>query len=103
MNVLVLNAGSSSLKFDLYATDPERLIVKGEAERVTNMKAAFASVFTQVQGQRIDAAGHRIVHGGEKFHDAVLIDSAVEKEIEALGTPCAAAQSAQSGRRARGP
>jgi acetate kinase len=91
MKILVLNAGSSSLKFDLIECTPEtiadnseRKLAKGEAERVASMAEAFDSAFKQLGDCSVDAVGHRIVHGGDKFTESVLIDDTVEKEIEAL-------------------
>jgi acetate kinase len=91
MNILVLNAGSSSLKFDLFEVTPEsiemdseRVLAKGEAERVDGMAAALQSVFQQIGGAAVDAVGHRIVHGGDRFHESVLIDEEVERQIEEL-------------------
>jgi acetate kinase len=96
MKILVLNAGSSSLKFDLFeatpetiATDSERVLAKGEAERVAGMGEALQSVFQQIGGvtvvsEAIDAVGHRVVHGGDRFHESVIIDAEVEKQIEEL-------------------
>ena len=46
MNILVLNAGSSSLKFNLF--DSEQLLAKGEVERIGGMGDAVASVFQQI-------------------------------------------------------
>jgi acetate kinase len=91
--VLVLNAGSSSLKFDLFdsAMDesrPERLLGKGEIARVSDMKEALRQTFDRLApllgGEPVQAVGHRIVHGGELFHESVIIDEAVEKGIESL-------------------
>jgi acetate kinase len=91
MKILVLNAGSSSLKFDLIECTPEtiagnseRTLAKGEAERVASMAEAFDSVFKQLGDCSVEAVGHRIVHGGDKFSQSVLVDETVEKEIEAL-------------------
>jgi acetate kinase len=91
MNILVLNAGSSSLKFDLFAvtpesiaTDSEKILAKGEAERMNGMGEALESVFQQIGGTHVDAVGHRVVHGGDRFHESVIIDAEVEKQIEEL-------------------
>jgi len=91
MKILVLNAGSSSLKFNLFEgtpesieTNSERVLAKGEVERVTGMADALKSVFQQIHGANVDAVGHRVVHGGDRFHASVIIDAEVEKEIEAL-------------------
>jgi acetate kinase len=93
MKVLVLNAGSSSLKFDLFdiAPDlsrPERLLGKGEIARITDMADALRQTFDRVtpllEGEPVEAVGHRIVHGGDLFHESVIIDAEVEKGIESL-------------------
>lgn len=63
MNVLVVNAGSTSLKL--------HLVRDGESEQVDGFVPA-------------DAVGHRVVHGGPLFEEPVLIDDEVEAEIERL-------------------
>jgi len=121
MNVLVLNAGSSTLKFQLIHTSPERVSsdsderlaygiierIGGEAvitTRVTaggprrkttaqlrDLKAAIDWVLqwmvstegTGIQAIRdVDAVGHRVVHGGERFRTSVLVTPEVLEEIE---------------------
>lgn len=69
MKILVLNAGSSSLKSDVYEIDSDsaRLLAgNGDAG--------------------VEAVGHRFVHGGERFHEPVVIDRSVEEQLEALAT-----------------
>jgi acetate kinase len=123
MNVLVLNSGSSSLKFQLIVTDKERIrqnadrrLCKGDIERIggeaivtVQVGAQEKSVFTaplinlaaaldflvrwivseqsgvgEVQSAAdIDAVGHRVVHGGERFTESVVITDDVLKGIEA--------------------
>lgn len=96
MNVLVLNAGSSSLKFDLWETSPEQLqadtnvlLAQGVLERLSNIPEAlntvFDIVFEKARGARVDAVGHRIVHGGDRYFLATRIDAQVERDIEELG------------------
>ena len=97
MKILVLNAGSSSLKFHLFEIEADAVhnetyagkrLAHGLIDRVSNMGDALRQAFEQLSpvlgGARVEAVGHRVVHGGEVFHDAVLIDDAVEKQIEAL-------------------
>jgi acetate kinase len=93
MKVLVLNAGSSSLKFDLFDAEidesrPERLLGKGEIARVADMGEALREAFDRLApllgGEPVEAVGHRVVHGGDLFHESVIIDGGVEKEIESL-------------------
>jgi acetate kinase len=92
MKILVLNAGSSSLKFDLWETSPQsitddsdRLLEHGAVDRVTSMSDALTSVFQKIDPLAIEAVGHRIVHGGQKYHSSVLIDAEVERNIDELG------------------
>ncbi|MBR4734175.1 MAG: acetate kinase [Lachnospiraceae bacterium] len=114
MNVLVINCGSSSLKFQLINSDSEQCIAKGLCERIgidgsqitytpaggekekketpmpdhteairlvlealTNPKTGVVKNLDE-----IDAVGHRIVHGGEKFAESTIIDDEVMKAIE---------------------
>lgn len=84
MKILVLNAGSSSLKFNLFETNPEQVLAQGDLERVSSFAEALKDVFQQIGGATVDAVGHRIVHGGDRFHESVIIDAEVEKGIDAL-------------------
>ncbi|MDP9054547.1 MAG: acetate kinase [Acidobacteriota bacterium] len=84
MRILVLNAGSSSLKFNLFESNREVVIAKGEVERVSDMADALASVFQHPGTDRVDAVGNRVVHGGDRFYQSLVIDDAVEKGIEEL-------------------
>jgi acetate kinase len=91
MRILVLNAGSSSLKFNLFECSPEaiasnseRVIAAGAVERLASMTDALRSVFEQIDISSIEAVGHRIVHGGARFHESVIIDDDVEREIDEL-------------------
>ena len=92
MKVLVLNAGSSSLKFDLWETTPETIatnsdlrLAQGEVERVTDIDEAFQKVFDTIGDVSVEAVGHRIVHGGDRYHTSVIIDEQVERDIDQLG------------------
>lgn len=122
MNILVLNCGSSSVKFQLIATDLERIagntdrrLARGSIERVggeaivslaamgheparstatlRDTRAAVAFIIrwicspesgiAEVQSVAdIQAVGHRVVHGGERFSHSVLIDDDVMRGIE---------------------
>jgi len=94
MKILVLNAGSSSLKYALYETSPEaaasdadQMITEGLIERVTSMadalKTAFDHLSPILKGDSITGVGHRVVHGGS-FPGAMIIDAAVEHAIDEL-------------------
>lgn len=84
MRVLVVNAGSSSLKLSLIADD-ERTLAEQEiaAPRSHVDEDALADALGGPLGQA-DAVGHRIVHGGSRFHEAVRIDPGVREELGRL-------------------
>ena len=83
MRVLVVNAGSSSLK--LRALDEDGSVVATRdlpAPRGAEDAAAVAAAFEGVPG--IVAVGHRVVHGGAEFTDPVLIDDRVVTRLAAF-------------------
>lgn len=89
--VLVLNAGSSSLKFQVVDLDDPGARVAGIVERigepgsdVPDHEAAARRVLEQVGDARPDAVGHRIVHGGTRYVGPALIDDEVVRGIEQL-------------------
>lgn len=84
--IFVLNAGSSSLKYEVVDVDAGTAITSGLVERVTDYGAALAEVLADLDAESIDAVGHRVVHGGSVFVQATLIDDSVEDEIERLAT-----------------
>lgn len=111
--VLAINAGSSSLKFQLIEMPEEKLVSKGLIERI-GLKGSKITV--EYNGQKftdekeisdhvkavdlmldslinhgiirdindIDGTGHRVVHGGELFPESALVTDEVEKQIESL-------------------
>ena len=116
LKILVVNAGSSSLKYQLIDMENESVLAKGNCEQIgtestfthkvpadetKNIKAlpmemqdhaaALKIVLdTLVDGEHgvigsvkeIDAVGHRVLHGGEKFSGSVLVDDNVEEAIK---------------------
>ncbi|MBE3102414.1 MAG: acetate kinase [Firmicutes bacterium] len=114
MKVLVINAGSSSLKYQLIDMDNESVLAKGNAERigidnsflkhvptgkdkveiqavfknhVDAIKMVIEALISPVHGvikdmNEIGAVGHRVVHGGEKFSESVVIDDKVMDAIK---------------------
>ncbi|WP_395638583.1 acetate/propionate family kinase [Pseudolysinimonas sp.] len=89
--VLVVNAGSSSLKYEVLDVEAEASVLSGAVERigvpgspVPDHAAALVEVLDALDAESIDAVGHRIVHGGSVFVEATVIDDAVEAEIERL-------------------
>jgi len=86
MRILVINAGSSSVKFSVFDMDSGEQCFESETERASSIEEALAGIPAALEkaGQhRFDAIGQRVGHGGEKFKDACVIDDAVVADIEA--------------------
>jgi acetate kinase len=83
--VLVLNCGSSSVKFKLFEMPMEKIIVQGNEKNTTqrSLSETITAIFEQV-GQEVDIVAHRVVHGAEQFHSSVLIQYEVVQQIEAV-------------------
>jgi acetate kinase len=84
VRVLVVNAGSSSLKLSLIGDNEQtlhahELPAPGARVDGPDLRDALAAGLDQC-----DVVAHRIVHGGERFTQAVLIDDSVERELRAL-------------------
>jgi acetate kinase len=87
--ILVLNAGSSSLKLGLFdATTEQQLAEKqvGWAIDEVGHEAALQDLLADIDLKEIAAVGHRVVHGGTRFTQAIRIDVTVRAEIEALAS-----------------
>ena len=92
--VLVINAGSSSLKFRLLELVPGRTPVtrvRGNIERIgleggdaPDHEGAMDLALAGLDRPSIDAVGHRVVHGGMDFTEPTLIDDDVERGIDKL-------------------
>ena len=84
MRVLVVNAGSSSLKLRLLG-DHDELLSGAELEAPDSRfdKGELREALNSGLG-RADAVGHRIVHGGERYRSAVRIDPDVERTLRQL-------------------
>ena len=87
--VLVINAGSSSLKYQLIDVDSETTLVKGLIERVTDHGAALRLALDQIELEGhvltdLLAIGHRVVHGGSRFSDPVVITDEVRAAVDDL-------------------
>jgi len=81
--VLVVNSGSSSLKYQLFDMKTETRLAKGLVERIgaggpANHAEALKQVVADLgeQAQGIDAIGHRVLHGGEVFKDSAVMNKA---------------------------
>jgi acetate kinase len=79
VRVLVVNAGSSSLKLRLLGPSDELV---AERDLTPNDPDALDAALAELP--RLDVVGHRVVHGGERFRDAVLVDDAVVGALTAL-------------------
>jgi len=89
MQILVINCGSSSVKYQVLDLSTQTKLVRGKVEKIGENSGEFAthtealqSVFAKLGGHKVEAVGHRIVHGGERYTDAVLIDDQVLAEID---------------------
>lgn len=96
MRILVLNGGSSSLKYRL--TGGERPVVGGAvtgiggmakhdevARTIRDHAAAVRWVFERLAGEPIEAVGHRVVHGGARLRESVVLDEEALAAIAASG------------------
>jgi len=96
MKILVLNAGSSSLKYSLFSGSDSHLITQGVIDHIeTSSSEAFINALKTIERTLqkkgletnlgdCDAVGHRVVHGGELFQEATLIDAEVIEKISTL-------------------
>lgn len=113
MNLLSVNAGSSTLKFRLYDMPEEKLLMKGNFERIgseqgeysirigedkfsketilSDHNAAVQILIKELLNSNlikdldeIKAVGHRVVHGGNKYSKSVIITDRVMKELEEI-------------------
>ncbi|MEM9673401.1 MAG: acetate kinase [Bacteroidota bacterium] len=111
MNILVLNSGSSSIKFRIYTIPQEELVAAGSVEKIGSEDA---DIQVEFKGQReqlsqpvqnheeglqwiadfltdrvlvdstLDAIGHRVVHGGEEYSQPMLISDEVLDKVNEL-------------------
>ena len=111
MKIMSVNAGSSSLKFSLFEIETETLIASGYFEKVTipgsffNIKFNGEKIYEEVEMpnhtvavevmldrliklgivsslDEIEAVGHRLVHGGDKYNKSVIITDEVMADLE---------------------
>jgi len=86
MKILTINCGSSSIKYKLFAMPEQRLISKGIIEHIGEEGSKIQDHYTGLKIilskiNSVDAIGHRVVHGAEKFKKPVLIDKQVIRKI----------------------
>ena len=88
MNILVINCGSSSVKYALFDKN-ESIVVKGKRERLGQQDdtrrethgEAIDTIFAKLAGHTINAVGHRVVHGGESCQQSRVINDDVRAAI----------------------
>ncbi len=89
--VLVINSGSSSLKYQLLNESNFDVIRKGNIERITDHSIALSSVLDDLTAngvnlEEVKVVGHRVVHGGAIFSHPVVVDDVVATQIESLNS-----------------
>src|SRR5690606_22865071 len=85
MHVLVINAGSATLKYKLVQVDGGALRIVSEGRE--DLDHGHGEAVTRLLGTlpaRPDAVAHRWVHGGDRFGDVALVTDAVLTELESL-------------------
>lgn len=82
--VLVVNSGSSSVKYKLIDLDSREAIKAGNIERVTDHSVAFEQMLGELSDATPIAVGHRVVHGGSRFSKPTLVDDSVLSAIDEL-------------------
>ncbi len=87
--VLVINSGSSSLKYQLFDMEKGERLAKGLVERIgcggpKDHTEALKQVVASLGDTKIDAIGHRVLHGAEVFKDSVKVTKDVMKKLQKL-------------------
>ena len=85
MRILIVNAGSSSLKLSVLG-DGDAVVGEANLPAAGGQSApgAVASAIGRVGGDTADAVGHRVVHGGRQFVEPVRLDAGVRKKLDDL-------------------
>jgi len=105
MRVLVLNSGSSSIKYKLFNMAKERVLAEGHIADIggegldasgrrraldhdEGLELVFAAITADpgFESNHVDAIGHRVVHGGSAFTEPAIVDDAVCAAIEAYAS-----------------
>ncbi len=87
MKILVINSGSSSIKYKLFDMPSEELIKKGSIEHIGEDGSKFSNQYSGLkiileEIKRVGAVGHRVVHGAEDFNKPALVDARVIRGIK---------------------
>lgn len=86
MKILVINSGSSSIKYKIFQMPQELLISKGLIEHIGEAGSQVKDHYTGLkmileEHNHVDCVGHRVVHGAEEFSKPVVIDNSVIRKI----------------------
>lgn len=103
MLVLVLNSGSSSLKYQVRDVEAGSVLAEGLVEKIgmgnggdgdgriegprdhaEALEQVAGAIREALGGRTLDAVGHRVVHGGERFAEPVLVNNEITRAIERL-------------------
>lgn len=84
--ILLFNCGSSSIKYKLYEMPSKAILDSGLIEQVSADDYGYhiQQIAEKVKSFNIDAVAHRVVHGGEDFHESVIITEEVKEAIRKL-------------------
>ena len=84
--ILIINAGSSSIKYGLYDADNLSRITKDKIEISSDddYDKAFNSLLSIIEEENVIGVGHRIVHGGKEFSAPAILDTGVLSALENL-------------------
>jgi acetate kinase len=92
-SVLVLNSGSSSVKYAVVEPDSADMITEGIVERIGDsevtdhdaaMRRIFEEIGPQLESGRLIAVGHRVVHGGPDLYRPTPVDDTLVAKLEEL-------------------
>ena len=86
MRILIINCGSSSIKYKLFLMPQHKLLSKGLIEHIGEKGSSIQDHYTglKIILEKVDgvsAVGHRVVHGAEEFREPVVIDNHVIRKI----------------------
>lgn len=102
MNILVINSGSSSVKYKIINPENKKILSYGHVDGIgldsctfikedtsekvfiKNHEDAIALVLNSVDKKSIDAVGHRFVHGGSKYSESIVVNNYVVEDLKSL-------------------
>jgi len=85
MKILVINCGSSSIKFSIFDIENNEQVLKSEIKifsEIENELEQISEILKKAGNPPINAIAHRVIHGGNKFHDSAIINDEVISAIK---------------------